>query len=283
MPRRCTVCDHPESHGFDEALVSGAPYRSVAKRFEVSESAVYRHKTEHLSAHLPKAKEVEVSVELTGQKVGKADEVVLTDKGQELVEVRRSQLSSSSPLSLGVSDDDEEKTTPKKTSSKPKKPKSAEEEEELRSQLTNRDIQLHLHRGRRPSLPRVGEVGPEMALDIETYERVKRDAVLYTKCSVRLISLHYSGESWFIDCDHVPNELVVSPFRSRCTMSWCWNAPRRKPEESRCGSRRRWARPWRRSWAKSLADRGRQRSAMVRAGVSAWSWRTLKVKQNANG
>src|SRR5918997_409178 len=229
MPRRCTVCDHPESHGFDEALVSGAPYGSVGKGLEVSESAVYRHKTEHLSAHLPKAKEVEVSVELTGQKVGKADEVVLTDKGQELVEVRRSQLSSSSPLSLGVSDDDEE----------------------LRSQLTNRDIQLHLHRGRRPSLPRVGEVGPEMALDIETYERVKRDAVLYTKCSVRLISLHYSGESWFIDCDHVPNELVVSPFRSRCTMSWCWNAPRRKPEESRCGSRRRWARPWRRSWARA--------------------------------
>ena len=59
MPRRCTVCDHPERHGIDEALVTGAPYRSVAKRFELSESAVYRHKTEHLPAHLLKAKEVE--------------------------------------------------------------------------------------------------------------------------------------------------------------------------------------------------------------------------------
>src|SRR3712207_7604719 len=49
-----------------------------------------------------------------------------------------------------------------------------------------------------------------MALDIETYGKLKRDAVLYTKCSVRLISLHYGGESWFIDCDHVPNELIVS-------------------------------------------------------------------------
>ena len=58
MPRRCTVCDHPERHGIDEALVSGAPYRSVAKRFELSESAVYRHKTEHLPAHMLKAKEV---------------------------------------------------------------------------------------------------------------------------------------------------------------------------------------------------------------------------------
>jgi hypothetical protein len=59
MPRRCTVCDHPEKHSIDEALVSGAPYRSVAKRFDLSESAVYRHKTEHLPVHLLKAREVE--------------------------------------------------------------------------------------------------------------------------------------------------------------------------------------------------------------------------------
>jgi transposase-like protein len=59
VPRRCTVCDHPERHSIDEALVSGAPYRSVAKRFELSESAVYRHKTDHLPAHLLMAKEVE--------------------------------------------------------------------------------------------------------------------------------------------------------------------------------------------------------------------------------
>jgi hypothetical protein len=59
MPRRCTVCDHPEKHSIDEALVSGAPCRSVAKRFGLSESAVYRHKTEHLPAHLLKVREVE--------------------------------------------------------------------------------------------------------------------------------------------------------------------------------------------------------------------------------
>jgi hypothetical protein len=59
MPRRCTVCDHPERHSIDEALVTGEPYRSVAKRFRLSDSAVYRHKTEHLPAHLLKAKEVE--------------------------------------------------------------------------------------------------------------------------------------------------------------------------------------------------------------------------------
>jgi transposase-like protein len=59
MPRRCTVCDHHEWHSIDEALVTGAPYRSVAKRFGLSESAVYRHKIEHLPAHLLKAREVE--------------------------------------------------------------------------------------------------------------------------------------------------------------------------------------------------------------------------------
>ena len=53
------MCDHLERHGIDEALVTGAPYRSVAKRFGLSESAVYRHKTEHLPAHLLKAREVE--------------------------------------------------------------------------------------------------------------------------------------------------------------------------------------------------------------------------------
>jgi hypothetical protein len=59
MARRCTVCDHPGRHSIDEALVGSVPYRSVAKRFELSESAVYRHKSEHLPAHLLKAKEVE--------------------------------------------------------------------------------------------------------------------------------------------------------------------------------------------------------------------------------
>ena len=59
MPRRCTVCGHLERHGIDEALVSGAPYRSVAKRFGLSESSAYRHKVDHLPAHLLKAREAE--------------------------------------------------------------------------------------------------------------------------------------------------------------------------------------------------------------------------------
>jgi len=57
MPRRCSVCDHPERQKVDEALVTGAPYRSIAKQFALSESAVYRHKAEHLPARLAKARE----------------------------------------------------------------------------------------------------------------------------------------------------------------------------------------------------------------------------------
>jgi hypothetical protein len=59
MARRCTVCDHSEKHSIDELLVTGTPYRGIAKRFGFSESAVYRHKTEHLPAHLLKVKEAE--------------------------------------------------------------------------------------------------------------------------------------------------------------------------------------------------------------------------------
>jgi hypothetical protein len=68
MPRRCTVCDHAEKHIIDKVLVSSGPYRSVAKRFGLSESAVYRHKSEHLPAYLLKAKEVE--------EVAKADDLL---------------------------------------------------------------------------------------------------------------------------------------------------------------------------------------------------------------
>src|SRR5215212_1736525 len=68
MPRRCTVCYHPERHSIDESLVTAAPYRSVARRFGLSESSVYRHKTEHLPAHLLRAREAE--------EVAKADDLL---------------------------------------------------------------------------------------------------------------------------------------------------------------------------------------------------------------
>jgi KaiC/GvpD/RAD55 family RecA-like ATPase len=163
-------------------------------------------------------------IELTGQKVGKADEVRLTEKGQGLAEVMRSRLSSSSsntprdggddeangsggdssssskPLSTGG---DEER--PKKT----EKPKGAEEEEELRASLAEQFNYIYTEGGARRCLEWV-KSAPEMALDIETYGKLKRDGLLYTKGKVRLIQLHSGGETWLIDCDFAEDGLVTA-------------------------------------------------------------------------
>ncbi len=57
MPRVCSVCGHEKRAEINEALLAGEPYRSIAKRYEASESAVYRHKLEHLPVTLTKAQE----------------------------------------------------------------------------------------------------------------------------------------------------------------------------------------------------------------------------------
>ena len=57
MPRSCTICLHAECDAVDRALVSGEPYRRIAKRFALSPDAVYRHKVGHLPATLTKAQD----------------------------------------------------------------------------------------------------------------------------------------------------------------------------------------------------------------------------------
>lgn len=59
MPRTCTICCHPEREAIDQALVAGEAYRSIAKQFEASASAVYRHQRDHLSAALTQAQGAE--------------------------------------------------------------------------------------------------------------------------------------------------------------------------------------------------------------------------------
>jgi DNA polymerase-1 len=54
----------------------------------------------------------------------------------------------------------------------------------------------------------------EVSLDIETYGRLKRDGLLYAKCKVRMILLHSGGRSWFVDCDHVPEEITSEILRA---------------------------------------------------------------------
>jgi hypothetical protein len=57
MPRVCTVCTHPEREAIDRALVEGAVGLNLASRFELSKSAVDRHKADHLPAALVKGRE----------------------------------------------------------------------------------------------------------------------------------------------------------------------------------------------------------------------------------
>jgi len=48
----------------------------------------------------------------------------------------------------------------------------------------------------------------DVEIDIETYGRLKRDGLLYTRCQIRLIHM------WFIDCHHVSDEMVSEILRA---------------------------------------------------------------------
>lgn len=52
----CTVCSHPQRLAIDACLASASSSaRSIAKQFNLNDSAVQRHKTNHLSRHITKA------------------------------------------------------------------------------------------------------------------------------------------------------------------------------------------------------------------------------------
>lgn len=55
MARKCTVCAHPERDAIDRTLIAGAKLRGIARTFALSEDALFRHKADHLPAHLAKA------------------------------------------------------------------------------------------------------------------------------------------------------------------------------------------------------------------------------------
>jgi hypothetical protein len=57
MPRTCTACSHPQRPEIDRALVDGITYRTIADRFGLSETALKRHRGEHLPGHVAKAHE----------------------------------------------------------------------------------------------------------------------------------------------------------------------------------------------------------------------------------
>jgi hypothetical protein len=70
MPRLCTVCQHPQRHSIDKALVAGGNLREMSALYRVSEDALGRHKAEHLPVTLVKAQaatEVQQALDVLGQ------------------------------------------------------------------------------------------------------------------------------------------------------------------------------------------------------------------------
>jgi hypothetical protein len=92
MPRTCTICSHDESHAINVALVSREPYRTIADRYGVSQSALKRHSAEHIPELLAKSKEAVESAEaddlLAELEAIKADVARLKDKAEDEGDLR---------------------------------------------------------------------------------------------------------------------------------------------------------------------------------------------------
>jgi hypothetical protein len=70
VPRSCTICEHPDREAIDRALVGDSSNLSISSLFGVSESAVRRHKANHLPAKLvmaQAAEEIAQADDLLGQ------------------------------------------------------------------------------------------------------------------------------------------------------------------------------------------------------------------------
>jgi len=55
IPRTCTICSHPARETIDSALIRRTPYRNIAQRFSVSETALSRHLNDHLAEYVQQA------------------------------------------------------------------------------------------------------------------------------------------------------------------------------------------------------------------------------------
>ncbi len=60
MPRRCTVCTHPQREEIDWAIARGESYRGIAQRHFVSITAIHRHARAHLPQQVQAAARAEM-------------------------------------------------------------------------------------------------------------------------------------------------------------------------------------------------------------------------------
>lgn len=49
MPRRCTICAHPERDALEREILYGVPYRKIAQRYGVSDASITRHVHSHMA------------------------------------------------------------------------------------------------------------------------------------------------------------------------------------------------------------------------------------------
>jgi hypothetical protein len=59
MPKRCTICTHPQREAIDKALIAGQSLRNISENVpQCSVTSLHRHK-EHLPRELARAREAE--------------------------------------------------------------------------------------------------------------------------------------------------------------------------------------------------------------------------------
>ena len=95
MPRRCTICQHPQLAEIDEALVRGVPLRDIAGQYGVTRSALQRHAGAHLPAALSRARRAQEAVRadsLLDQVVGLRDHALAVLGRAEKAQDHRSAL-----------------------------------------------------------------------------------------------------------------------------------------------------------------------------------------------
>ena len=88
---QCTICNHPQRVEIDTALIGGESYRSVARRFGVTDSAIGRHKRNgHIAeqiAKVAKKKEIKQAKQIaTAVEEKERHEVASVDKLLKVVE-----------------------------------------------------------------------------------------------------------------------------------------------------------------------------------------------------
>ena len=80
MGRQCTVCGHKDAEEINKLLLSGTSLRDVAGQFDLSKTALARHKENHIPKELLKSNDI--------QEIAKADALLV-----QLGEVREKTLS----------------------------------------------------------------------------------------------------------------------------------------------------------------------------------------------